>query len=449
MRAKESNKNRVKTMGIEGDKKGLVLVAVLWVVVVLTVIVATVGRTSRLDTKICLARTEGLRCKWACRAGINTAVAVLDEDPKESDTLLDLWSDNEADFNDIELERCFFTVGVVDEASKLNINTASKEQLLALYGMTEEVADAIIDWRDADDTPRQGGVEGGYYENLHYGYTIRNGPFRTIRELLLVKAVAEEWFYGQNSNSNIGFGTDFEKTNAGESRFADLQDEILKNGWITYLTCYSYDNNKDADGQKRININEADENKLEESLKINKSYAKWIVGNRGRDGYKSISDLINNKSPKKADERSQRNSDQAEPLDLETFSNIADKITISGDEKIEGKVNINTASKVVLTALLGGTDKAEQLGDDIITYRESLIEGMQSIAEVMEVESVNVDTFKKIANYITTRSDVYTIRCLATADRNSGDGAKLGTEAVVDRSSTPCNILYWHRGVSN
>ena len=78
-----------------------------------------------------------------------------------------------------------------------------------------------------------------------------------------------------------------------------------------------------------------------------------------------------------------------------------------------------------------------------------MIEGMQSIAEVMEVESVNVDTFKKIANYITTRSDVYTIRCLATADRNSADGAKLQTEAVVDRSSTPCNILYWHRGVSN
>ena len=171
-------------MSIEGDKKGLVLVMVLWVVVVLTVIVVTVGRTSRLDTKVCLAQTESLRCKWACRAGIDTAIAVLGEDPRESDSLLDLWNDNEEDLNDVELERCFFSFKVTDEAGKLNINTVSKEQLLGLYGMTEEVADAIIDWRDTDDSPSPAGVEGGYYENLRYGYTIRNGPFRTIREML-------------------------------------------------------------------------------------------------------------------------------------------------------------------------------------------------------------------------------------------------------------------------
>ena len=100
-------------MSIEGDKKGLVLVAVLWVVVVLTVIVATVGRTSRLDTKVCFARTESLRCKWACRAGIDTAIAVLNEDPRESDNLLDLWNDNEEDLNDVDLERCFFAVKVI------------------------------------------------------------------------------------------------------------------------------------------------------------------------------------------------------------------------------------------------------------------------------------------------------------------------------------------------
>ena len=436
-------------MSIEGDKKGLVLVVVLWVVVVLTVIVATVGRTSRLDTKVCLAQTESFRCKWACRAGIDTAIAVLGEDPRESDTLLDLWNDNEEDLNDIELERCFFAVKVTDEASKLNINTVSKEQILALYGMTEEVADAIIDWRDTVDSPSPGGVEGGYYESLRYGYTIRNGPFRTIREILLVKDVGEEWFYGQNSNFNTGSSADFERTNAGKERVAGLQEEVLDNGWITYLTCYSYDNNKDTDGQNRVNINEADENRLMSSLGISMSNAKWIVENRGQNGYGSISDLINNGSPERANRRSERDSDQAEPLDLETFSNIADKITITNDEKVGGKVNVNTASKVVLVALLGGTETAEQIADEIINYRESLTEGMQSIAEVMKVESVNVDTFKKIANNITTRSDVYTIRCLATAERNGAAGTKLETEAVVDRSSTPCNILYWHQGVSN
>ena len=64
---------------------------------------------------------------------------------------------------------------------------------------------------------------------------------------------------------------------------------------------------------------------------------------------------INNSSPKKS---SERDSDEAEALDLQTFSEIADKITISNDEKIPGRVNVNTAPKVVLTALLGGDSGA-------------------------------------------------------------------------------------------
>ena len=164
-------------MRIKGDNKGLVLVTVLWVTVVLMVIVAVLGRQSRLDTKVAQSRLEGLRCKWASRAGIEKAIGVLNEDTRESDCLIDLWSDNEEDFNDIYLQNCWFTVRVIDESSKLNINTASKEQLLELPEMLEEIADAIIDWRDENDTASAGGVESGYYENLQIGYMARNGPF--------------------------------------------------------------------------------------------------------------------------------------------------------------------------------------------------------------------------------------------------------------------------------
>ena len=171
--------------------------------------------------------------------------------------------------------------------------------------------------------------------------------------------------------------------------------------------------------------------------------------NRGNDQYNSIADLINDKSPKKAKEDSGEDSDESQPLDLETFSRIADKITISDEEKIPGRVNINTAPKAVLVALFGGDEAAERLADEIIAYRESLMVGMQSIAEVMRVGSMNIDTFKKVANYITTRSDVFTVRCFARADRGDVTGARLQTEAVVDRSSTPCMVLYWYQGTNN
>ncbi len=429
------------------NNKGLVLVTVLWVVVVLMVIVAVLGRKSRLDTKVCLAGIEGTRCKWASRAGIEKAIGVLNEDTRESDCLTDFWSDNEEDFNDILLESCWFTVRVVDESSKLNINTVTKGQLLELPEMLEEIADAIIDWRDQDDTPSDGGVEGGYYENLPFGYMARNGPLRTIRELLLVKDVTPEMLYGEDTNFNDQL--DYNEQDGDESYPNDDGDSELDKGWIAYLTCYSYDNNKDAEGNTRTNINNANENQLTRSLSISSSQAKWIVDNRPNNGYQSIGDLINNNSPKQAQPSSQQNSDEAEQLDLQTFNQIADKITVDDSEKAPGKVNINTASAIVLRALLGGGDSAEQLAENIVAYRETLLYGMESIAEVMQAPSMTIDNFKKIAGLITTRSDVFTIRCVATVDRNGKKGATLETEAVLDRSSSPCKVLYWYQGANN
>ncbi|MHC4536725.1 MAG: helix-hairpin-helix domain-containing protein [Planctomycetota bacterium] len=417
-------------MSIKGNNKGLVLVTVLWVIVVLMVIVSVLSRQSRLDTKVCRARLEGVRCKWASRAGIEKAIGVLNEDTRESDCLIDLWSDNEEDFNDIYLRDCWFTVRVVDEASKLNINTVTKGQLLALPEMLEEIADAIIDWRDEDDTPSTGGVEGGYYENLQYGYMARNGPFRTIRELLLVKDVTEQFFFGEDTNLNGQL--DYNEQDGDESLPYDDGDSELDNGWIAYLTCYSYDNNKDAEGNKRININSGNSNELSRSLGISSDDADKIVGGRS---YESIGDLIGNGSDN--------------ILNLQTFSKIADKITVNDSEEIPGKVNINTASEIVLTALMGGGDTAERAAENIIAYRETLLYGMESIGELLEVQSMSVNMFKNIADLITTRSDVYSIRCVATADRNGPNGAKLETEAVVDRVESPSKILYWYQGATN
>jgi len=275
----------------------------------------------------------------------------------------------------------------------------------------------------------------------------RNGPLRTIRELLLVKDVTPELLYGEDTNFNDQL--DYNEQDGEESPPNDDGDSELDKGWIAYLTCYSYDNNKDADGNQRTNINNANESQLTSSLNINSSQAKWIVDNRPNNGYQSIGDLINKNSPKQAQPSSQQNSNEAEPMDLQTFSNIADKITVDDSEKVPGKVNVNTASEIVLAALLGGGDSAEQLAENIVAYRETLLYGMQSIAEVMEVPSMTVDNFKNLAGSITTRSDVFTIRCVATADRNGKNGATLEMEAVVDRSSSPCKVLFWYQGASN
>ena len=446
------------------DKRGLALIAVLWIVIVMTAIVAVVSQTGRLNMKMSTAVTDEVRCKWACRAGTEIAIAVLNEDLKDSDCLSDLWSDDAEDFDDVKLERCTYSVCVTDEAGKLNVNTATKEQLMALPYMESQIADAILDWRDTDDNPAPEGAETGYYENLRYPYKIRNGPLRTIRELLRVKGVTEQQLYGNNTNLNGQLGYN----ERGD-------DEHLDQGWIAYLTCYSYENNVDAQGQSRVNINQANEQQLQSQLGIGSAQARWVVQNRG-SGFKSIGDLINDNSPKDSGNSSNTNSSAdsgnnsgnsgnsgnpstsgnasnsgnsgnangpAQPIDLQTFRQIADKITISGDSKILGKVNANTAPVEVLTALFGGDDSSRQLALSIVADRSGLPYGFQSVGELLSVQSMSMEKFKAVADRLTVRSNVFTIRCTATAAMS---GAGMATECVVDRSATPCTILYSYQG---
>jgi type II secretory pathway component PulK len=420
----------------------MVLVAVLWMVAVMTAIAALVGQTSRLNRKMAVSATDEVRCKWACRAGLESAIGILAEDLRDTDCLLDTWSDNDEDFNEVPLERCQYTVRVTDEAGKLNINTVTKDQLMALPYMEEYIADAILDWRDGDDEPQAQGVEGGYYENLPVPYTIRNGPLRTMRELLRVKGVTEELLYGEDTNLNGEL--DSNERDGELSPPLDNGDDVLDQGWIAFLTCYSYEKNVDAEGNRRININQADQKQLESELGIPAAQAKWIVDNRG-GGYKSIADLINNQSPQAAGQSSSPSQNQAEPIDLQTFRQIADRITISTEEKILGKVNLNTAPLEVLVVLFGGPEQGEQLAHTVMANRASLLYGFQSIAELLDQSSMTVERFKAIAELITVRSDVFTIRCFATAQTS---GARMQTESVVDRGESPGVVLYRYQGAN-
>ena len=429
-------------MNARPDNKGLILVAVLWIVVLMTSIVAVLGQTSRLNMKMATATLDQTRCKWACRAGTEMAIGLLNEDLRATDCLMDLWSDNDEDYNDVPLERCSYSVRVTDEAGKLNINTATKNQLMALPYMESHIADAILDWRDGNEDPRAEGAEAGYYENLPFAYPIRNGPLKTIRELLQVKGMTKDLLYGEDTNLNGQL--DYTEMDGELSPPADNGDDYLDEGWIAYLTCYSYEQNVDAQGQNRVNINEADEQQLQSQLGLSPGLARWIVQNRG-GGFQSVAHLVNDNSPEKPPEKSNDSGESVDPIDLQTFQNIVDKITTSGEAKIPGKVNINTAPKEVLIALLGGGDEADQQAQSILSERSGRLYGFETIAELMNVPSMTLGKFKSIANQITVRSDVFTIRCFATA---TVSGAGLQTEGVVDRSASPCTILYWYQGAN-
>jgi type II secretory pathway component PulK len=546
-------KNEVMTAEARRKDKGLVIIAVLWMVVVLMVMTAILGRKSRLDMKVSLARVDAVRCKWACRAGIEKAIAVLNEDKTETDndSSQDKWNNNPGDFNDVALNQCSFTVQVIDESSKLNINTATKEQLLGLRDMTEDIADAIIDWRDSDDTPNGLGVESGYYESLPYGYMAHNGPFRTIRELLLVKDVTEQLFYGEDTNLNGRL--DYNERDGMASPPADNGDNVLDVGWAAYLTCYPFDTNESGgqqtsggqtqpsgsqqqssgsqqqssgyqqqssggqqqssgsqqqssgsqqqssgsqqqssgsqqqtsggqqqssqnQGQTSSNQSRSSSNQGQSSGSSGQSsgHSGQGTGNSGQSSGKQGQSSANqgqssaNQGQSSVNQgQSSGNQGQSSGYSGQSSGNQGQNSgntqqasgnsgqgsggtgQSSGTSQTTTKININTASDIVLTALLGGGDEAERNAQAIVAYRDSLSAGVENTSELTENGIISNDVYQQIQNYITTSSNIFMIRCYATTDRNGIKGTTLETEAVVDRSSKPARILYWYQETNN
>ncbi len=240
-------------------KTGSALVIVLWLVMLMTTVAVVTAKMAILESRISQIASERIRCRWAARAGVETAWALLLADDRASDTKLDNWSQNDAELVDAPLYGCQFTVKVTDESSKLNINTVTETQLAYLPDMTEDILNSILDWRDTDDETRPNGAEAGYYLTLPNAYYCRNGSLVTIRELLRVKGVTADFFYGPSSP---------------EEAWSENE------GWIYYLTCHSAQPNFDSRQNPKVNINQAQQDELINTLSFSRSEAQWILNNR-------------------------------------------------------------------------------------------------------------------------------------------------------------------------
>lgn len=153
----------------------------------------------------------------------------------------------------------------------------ARSLLLALPGMTEEVADSILDYLDDDDEPRAYGAESEYYLSLPSPYEPKNGPLDSVEELLLVKGVTPWMLFGADANRNgvIDASEQMMGQTAGDS--------VASRGWAAYLTVHSLENNKRSDGTPRINVNGDDLETLYSELSEalgNDDWASFIVAYR-------------------------------------------------------------------------------------------------------------------------------------------------------------------------
>ena len=179
--------------------------------------------------------------------------------------------------------------GMTDESGKLNINALIKLQitddqkyamLLTLPGMTEDIADALFDWIDADEEIRPYGCESEYYQTLSPPYMAKNGPVESIEELLLVRGVTPELLFGEDANGN-GLLDANENDGDGSPPF-DNGDGVLNVGWNAYLTVHSREANRSASGAPKIDLNQSLLTELYDALEpeFGEEIAKYIVAYR-------------------------------------------------------------------------------------------------------------------------------------------------------------------------
>lgn len=288
--------------------------------------------------------------------------------------------------------------GLVDEGSKLSLNDSSTNVLEYLPNMTTDFADAIKDWRGTNGTVSLD------YTSL--GYMPKYAPFETVDELRLVYGSTMDLLAGEDINRNGVLDPNEQDLNGNGK---------LDPGLFEYTTVYTREPNFHADGTSLTNVNTASQGQLRSLFQ---EAGTASATSMAQSLYRSIHPDANNP-------RVVNNCRGILDLALrcknagmssDDFTKIADDFTTTTNTYIRGRVNVNTASAPVLTALFMGAGVDEQTAlnaaQTLITYREQNPNNLGSIIWMIDSLGNNSTVITTLAR----RDDVTTHSYQFTAD---------------------------------
>ncbi len=283
---------------------GYVIFAVLIVIVVLSLVAYRFTDSMTAEYRAGVRSVDDAQAKAAAISGLHYAAAVLSDRATFYEELDGNPYDNPDIFEQFEVvagggtgtqatKRAFFSIrcvalndsgtpeqrfGVIDEGGKLNINSLimlDKTGQMLYYalmkleplGMTEDLADSIVDWVDADDDARPAGAESSYYQSMSSPYKAKNGPLNSLDELLLVKGMSPTLLYGGDTNRN------------GVQDEGEVDDT---RGLADYLTVYGRELNVDMSGTARIYLNGDNLETLYQQLEqaVGSEMATYVVASK-------------------------------------------------------------------------------------------------------------------------------------------------------------------------
>jgi general secretion pathway protein K len=206
----------VKREAVGRRERGVVLIIVLWMVMLLSVIAAGMGYAMRTEALLAANLAESSAAYALAEAGVyHTIMELANKDSRDQ-------APADGSVDDWQFGGGTVRVSIIDESGRIDLNAAPRELLIGLLrgpeaaaqetpeaeqagetGTTvadgrmmdpdealeeqqeewEALADAIIDWRDADDARGTRGAEARDYRAAGLDYEPRNANFQSIDEL--------------------------------------------------------------------------------------------------------------------------------------------------------------------------------------------------------------------------------------------------------------------------
>jgi DNA uptake protein ComE-like DNA-binding protein len=323
--------------------------------------------------------------------------------------------------------------GLTDEASKLNLNSATTSMVSRLPGMKASLTDALLDFLDADDVPRPEGAEQEYYNALPQPYRMHNGPLSTVEQLLLVRGFSPSVVLGEDANRN--FSLDPNEDDGDEREPPDDADGRLQPGLLPLLTVYSWEPNTDRSGKRRFNLNTPGA-ALTETNDLPSAFVAFVSElGTSKSVVMDPAELLDATVTLSGPDGQER----AVPTGIgkDSLGMVLDRFTGSAEAELVGRINVNTAPASVLQ-LVPGIDNA--LAESILSARRNLpAERRNSVAWIHVENLVEAEKFREIAPFLTVRSLQFRFNVV-------GYGARSGRfrvlEAVIDATSQPVRLVY-------
>ena len=194
------------------SQKGGALLAVLWLSAGLAAVALSISSTVRAETDRVSTSAEGLRAGYLAAGALERAILWLQwgnlgVSAVNQDGSVRFWRPGLP-----RLTMAFpsgdAVVEVIPEAARMNVNTASADDLyrviFTVSGDPERsrlITEALVDWR----TPASGpSAFDQYYFTLGPTFRARHASFQEIEELLWVQGMSPELFYGNYTTGADG-----------------------------------------------------------------------------------------------------------------------------------------------------------------------------------------------------------------------------------------------------